>query len=65
MNNKELTKEATKRFKEFYSRFDKRISTTKKEVELSVNEKFINVSLRFNKKRYSQCYVIKDGILIN
>lgn len=65
MNIEELIKEAEKRFRVFYSRFDSRIYTTKKEVEISVNEKFVNVSLLFNKKRYSQCYVIKDGKLIN
>lgn len=61
----ELKKEAEKRFRVFYSRFDSRIYTTKKEVEISITEKFVNVSLYFNKKRYSQCYIIKDGELIN
>ena len=41
--------QAIKHFKEFYSRFDKRLLTTKKKV---------NVNIDFNKVHYSQCYEI-------
>lgn len=53
--------QAIKRFKEFYSRFDKRLLTTKKKV---------NVNIDFNKVHYSQCYEIVNyneikGLQIN
>lgn len=50
--------QAIKRFKEFYSRFDKRLLTTKKKVNVNMKGHILNVSIDFNKVHYSQCYEI-------
>lgn len=50
--------QAIKRFKEFYSRFDERLLTTKKKVNVNMKGHILNVSIDFNKVHYSQCYEI-------
>lgn len=50
--------DAIKRFKDYYSRFDKRLLTTKKKVNVSLKGKVLNVNIDFNKVHYSQCYEI-------
>lgn len=50
--------DAISRFKSFYSRFDKRLLTTKKKVNVNLKGRILNVSINFNKCRYSQCYEI-------
>lgn len=62
-NNKELIQQAISQFKTFYSKFDKRIATTKKAVDVNLKGTLLNVSFTFNKVYYSQCYEIKDGML--
>lgn len=62
-NNEQLIQQAISQFKTFYSRFDKRIATTKKAVNVNLKGTMVNVSLTFNKVHYSQCYEIKDGVL--
>ena len=49
---------AIKRFKDFYSRFDKRLLTTKKKVNVNLKGKVLNVNIDFNRVHYSQCYEI-------
>jgi hypothetical protein len=49
---------AIKRFKSFYSRFDKRLLTTKKKVNVNLKGKVLNVNIDFNRVHYSQCYEI-------
>lgn len=58
-----VIQEAISRFKAFYSRFDKRILTTKKSVKVDFKSTLLNISITFNKKRYSQCYKIENGKL--
>lgn len=50
--------DAIKRFKDYYSRFDKRLLTTKKKVNVNLKGKVLNVNIDFNKVHYSQCYEI-------
>lgn len=50
--------DAIKRFKDYYSRFDKRLLTTKKKVNVSLKGHILTVSIDFNKCHYSQCYEI-------
>ena len=50
--------QAIKCFKEFYSRFDKRLLTTKKKVNVNIKGHILNVNIDFNKVHYSQCYEI-------
>ena len=62
--------QAIKRFKEYYSRFDKRLLTTKKKVNVNIKGRLLNVNINFNKVHYSQCYEIVNyneikGIQIN
>ena len=62
--------QAIKRFKEFYSRFDERLLTTKKKVNVNIKGHILNVNIDFNKVHYSQCYEIEnyteiEGQLIN
>lgn len=61
--NEELIQEAISRFKAFYSRFDKRLLTTKKSVNVRLKRALLNVSITFNGKHYSQCYAIENGTL--
>lgn len=62
-DKEELIQEAISRFKTYYSRFDKRIATTKKKVNVNLKSALLNVSIIFNRKHYSQCYVIENGTL--
>lgn len=62
-DSEQLIQEAISQFKTFYSRFDKRIATTNKNVNVNLKDTMLNVSLTFNRKHYSQCYEIKDGVL--
>lgn len=50
--------DAIKRFKDYYSRFDKRLLTTKKKVNVNLKGKVLNVNIDFNRVHYSQCYEI-------
>lgn len=61
--NEELIQEAISRFKAFYSRFDKRLATTNKKVNVNLKSALLNVSITFNGKHYSQCYEIENGTL--
>lgn len=49
---------AISRFKDYYSRFDKRLLTTKKKVNVNLKGKVLNVNIDFNRVHYSQCYEI-------
>lgn len=62
-DKEELIQEAISRFKAFYSRFDKRLATTKKKVNVNLKYTLMNVSITFNGKHYSQCYAIENGTL--
>lgn len=57
--------QAIKHFKEFYSRFDKRLLTTKKKVNVNIKGHILNVNIDFNKVHYSQCYEIVNYNEIN
>ena len=57
-NYNNAIQQAIKRFKEFYSRFDKRLLTTKKKVNVNIKGHILNVNIDFNKVHYSQCYEI-------
>lgn len=50
--------DAIKRFKDYYSRFDKRLLTTKKKANVNLKGKVLNVNIDFNRVHYSQCYEI-------
>ena len=56
LNNVEKINEFINRFKQFYSRFDKRLLTTKKKVNVNLKNGVVNISIDFNKKHYGQCY---------
>lgn len=60
--NEEKIQAFIKQFKEYYSRFDKRILTTKKKVCVNWGNPFLNISLDFNGKHYGQCYNFFGGI---
>lgn len=49
-------------FKNYYSRFDKRLLTTKKKVYVNWGNPFLNISIDFNGKNYGQCYHFFGGI---
>lgn len=55
-SNKSKVESFIIQFKEYYSRFDKRLKTTKKKVNVNYAYPNINISIDFNKKHYSQCY---------
>lgn len=57
-NYNNAIQQAIKCFKEFYSRFDKRLLTTKKKVNVNMKGHILNVNIDFNKVHYSQCYEI-------
>lgn len=57
-NYNNAIQQAIKRFKEFYSRFDERLLTTKKKVNVNIKGHILNVNIDFNKVHYSQCYEI-------
>ena len=57
-NYNNAIQQAIKRFKEFYSCFDKRLLTTKKKVNVNIKGHILNVNIDFNKVHYSQCYEI-------
>lgn len=69
-NYNNAIQQAIKRSKEFYSRFDKRLLTTKKKVNVNIKGHILNVNIDFNKVHYSQCYEIVNyneikGLQIN
>ena len=51
---------AVQHFKEVYSRFDKRLATTKKKALVKFGREGFYVSMDFNKKHYGQFYQL-DG----
>lgn len=56
LNNIEKINEFINKFKQYYSRFDKRLLTTQKKVNVNLQNGIINISIDFNKKHYGQCY---------
>ena len=61
-SRQEQVEKYIKQFKDYYSRFDKRLKTTKKKVNVNYIYPNINISIDFNKVHYSQCYNIIENI---